>query len=67
MINKQPPGDTMSILIRPEDWNNLVWQWTMTLYVNKNVVLACRLDVPPDADGLCPRKLELYACTEGFG
>jgi len=57
----------MAVLIRPEDWTATVWQWTMTLYINRSASVTCRLDVPLEKNGRCPRKLDLYACTEGFG
>jgi hypothetical protein len=36
----------MSVLVRPRDWAKPKWQWTITLYINRNIVLACHIDAP---------------------
>ncbi|CAD7941280.1 unnamed protein product [Amoebophrya sp. A120] len=64
------PGDKMSLLIRPKDAAEPEWQWTISLYINRNIVLACTIDVPPSEDGSfqgVPRSLDLYACAEAYG
>eukprot|EP00392_Amoebophrya_sp_AT5.2_P001045 g1047.t1 len=63
-------GDKMSLLIRPKDVAEADWQWTISLYINRNIVLACTIDVPPSEDGSfqgVPKSLELYACAEAYG
>ncbi len=44
-------GDKMSLLVRPKDYGEAVYQWTISLYINRNIVLACTIDVPPVEDG----------------
>jgi len=61
-------GDKMSILVRPKDWLADEWQWTVSLYINRNIVLACTIDVPPLPNGGgVPKELSLFAVAEGYG
>jgi hypothetical protein len=60
-------GDKMGVLVRPKDFKAPVWQWTLTLYINRNCVMPVPIDVPLLPNGKVPRQLELYACAEAYG
>merc|ERR1712194_347936 len=60
-------GDRMGLLVRPKDWQASTWQWTVSLYINRNIVLACTIDVPKDENGEVPKELQLYGVVEGYG
>jgi hypothetical protein len=58
----------MSLLVRPRDCTRDNWQWTLTLYINRNIVLATHIDVSPFIEkGTNPKELTLYGFAEAFG
>ena len=42
-------GDKMGVLVRPKDFRAEKWQWTVTLYINRNCVMPVAIDVPSKA------------------
>ncbi|CAD7929192.1 unnamed protein product [Amoebophrya sp. A25] len=62
-------GDRMSILVRPKDCTKADWIWTISMYANRDIVMACHMDLHPwlPAGTPIPKELEMYAFAEAFG
>ncbi|CAD7941270.1 unnamed protein product [Amoebophrya sp. A120] len=66
---KWKPGDRMSVLVRPKDSTKADWIWTISMYANRDIVMACHMDLHPWlAQGSpVPKELEMFAFCEAFG
>lgn len=59
----------MSILVRPKDASKEEWTWTISMYANREIVMACHMDCRPwlREGQPVPHDLEMYGLCEAFG
>ena len=55
-------GDKMGVLVRPKDFRAEKWQWTVTLYINRNCVMPVAIDVPPLPNGKIQEAMNTLFC-----
>eukprot|EP00392_Amoebophrya_sp_AT5.2_P017896 g18318.t1 len=62
-------GDRMSVLVRPKDSTKAEWIWTISMYANRDIVMACHMDLHPwlPQGSPIPKELDMYAFCEAFG
>jgi len=57
-------GDRISILARPRDTTTKEWEWSITLFINRRIVMACSMPMEKNED---PHNPKIYAYAEAYG